>query len=145
MPISNPTFCEFRDEGIKQGVSRILDFTGAGVSVTVAAGVATVNVPGGAAGSLTLTTVEKDLGALASKDGTFDITGLSGLTADKQVLVNQAVAVYTGKGTLKDEAEMNQCYAAGYVLNTTTIRVYWHCGHWSNLKGNVKFNYAVSA
>lgn len=95
-------------------------------------------------GGLTFITVEKNLGSLAKKSGTFDITGLSGLTPGKQVLVNQAVAPYTGKGTLSDEASMNLAVASGYVLNATTIRVYWDCGEQGNLKGNVKWNYAIS-
>jgi len=102
-------------------------------------------IPGAASGSPTLTTVEKDLGPLASRDGSFDITGLSGLVADKQVIVNQSNAVYTGKGTLKDEVEMDQAYASGYVLSATSIRVRWACGRFGVLKGNVKFNYLVSA
>jgi len=101
-------------------------------------------VPSGGGGGLTFSTVEKDIGGKALKSGAFEITGLAGLTADKQVLVSQAVAAYTGKGTLKDEASMNMAVASGYVLNATTIRVYWHCSRIENLKGNVKWNYAVS-
>lgn len=36
------------DEGIVQGLAQIMDFTGTGVTATVAAGKATVNIPGGA-------------------------------------------------------------------------------------------------
>ena len=99
-----------------------------------------------AGGGLTLTTVEKDLGALPLYSGTFDITGLSGLTANKPVLVQQAVGPYTNKGTLQDEAEMDQVSATGYVADATTVRVYWTCPPKAGpLAGNVKFNYAVSA
>lgn len=99
--------------------------------------------PSGGGGALTLTEVEKDLGASAQRAGSFDITGFSGLTADKQVLIAQKAAPYTGKGTLYDEIEMDSVQAAGYVLNATTIRAHWTAS--GPVLGNVKFGYAVGA
>lgn len=43
---------EFQDEGVSQGRADTVDVTGAGASVSVAAGVATINIPGGGGGGL---------------------------------------------------------------------------------------------
>lgn len=99
-----------------------------------------------AGGALTMTEVEASLGTVANYAGSFDITGLSGLSAGAQVLVQQKAAAYTGKGTLTDESEMDQVNANGYVVNATTVRVFWHCIPPAGpVSGNVKFGYAVSA
>ena len=102
----------------------------------------------GAAGSsgttlLTLTEVEKDLGSQPITAGTFDITGLSGLTAGKQVLVSQKAAAYTGKGSYYDEPEMDHIDATGYCVDAPTIRVYWNSP--TLVAGYVKFGYQVSS
>lgn len=89
------------------------------------------------------TTIEKDLGSLPSLSGTFDITGLSGLTADKQVVITKGCGPYTGKGTLADEAEMDLVLASGYVVNASTIRVFWNAQ--GPVCGNYKFNYGVAS
>ena len=74
------------------------------------------------------------------------ITGLSGLTANKQVLISQKAAPYTGKGTLYDEIEMDQLIANGYVLDATTVRVYWQANPRTGpVMGNFKFGYQISA
>ena len=93
--------------------------------------------------TLSLTTVEKDLGSTAQYSGRFDITGLSGLTASAQAMIVQKAGPYTGKGTLQDEAEMDSVQVAGYVVDATTIR-----GHWVSrgpIVGNVAFGYVVSS
>lgn len=141
MPVSNPTFCEIRDEGISQGVSRIFDFTGGGVSVSIAGGVATVNVPSPAGGT-SWTAFTQDLGA-ARRSGTFDITGLSGLTAEKVVDIRQTAAKITSKGDARDEPEMDQIEVTGYVVDATTIRAYW-CAP-SVVVGTYAFAYIVGA
>jgi len=106
----------------------------------------TLNAAGGGGGGLTLTVVEKDLGALPLYGGSFDITGLSGLTPGKPVLIQQAAGPYTGKGDRQDEAEMDQAAATGYVVDANTIRSYWTTPASNGpLAGNVKFQYAVSA
>lgn len=94
-------------------------------------------------GSFTMTTVEIDLGTTPKKAGKFQITGLSGLTPGKVVLVQQAALPYTGKGTLSDESEMDIISVDGVVLDSTTIQCYWTCSTF--IKGNVKLNYVVSA
>jgi hypothetical protein len=93
--------------------------------------------------SLTLTVVEQDLGFPPLLGGTFDITGLSGLTPNDDVLVVQLSGPYTGKGTLADESQ-EPIVANGYVVDSATIRVYWSAII-SPIQGKVRFGYAVSA
>lgn len=88
-------------------------------------------------------TVEKDLGSTPISSGSFTITGTN-FVPGRPVLVQQAAGPYTGKGTLPDEAEMDSISATGYVLNSTTLRIYWG----SNPRGNrvrdkFKFHYLV--
>lgn len=97
--------------------------------------------PAGGAGS-SFTAFTRDLGA-ARRSGTFDITGLSGLTADKQVTVLQTADIIASKGNARDEAEMDHISATGYVVNTTTIRCYWQAP--SVVVGTYAFAYLVSA
>lgn len=66
----------------------------------------------------------KNLG-VSRRSGTFDITGLSGLTADKVVSIVQTAAPIASKGNARDEPEMDLITATGYVVNATTIRAYW--------------------
>ena len=95
----------------------------------------------GAGGALSLTEVEKDLGSAPVTSGSFQITGLSGLTAGRHVLIRQALGPYTGKGTLADEYEMDTVQVAGKVTDATTIQCYWTTD--SKVRGNFKFAYAV--
>jgi hypothetical protein len=97
--------------------------------------------PAGGGGGLTLTAIVKDLGAARSA-GSFDVTGLAGLTAGKPVLVIQTAAAVASKGDARDEAELDQVKATGYVVDATTIRVYWQAP--SVVVGDVAFGYAVS-
>jgi hypothetical protein len=93
------------------------------------------------AGSLSLSTIEKNLGAKATYSGSFDITGLAGLTPGAPVLIQQSAGPYTGKGTLADESE-DMITANAYVLDSATIRVYWQAVK-SPVMGNIKFNYSI--
>ena len=142
MPVHNPSPVEIRDEGSSQGVSRILDFTGAGVTASIAGGVATINVPGGGGSPTAWSAFTKDLGT-ARRSGTFDITGLSGLTAEKPVDIMQTAAKITSKGDARDEAEMDLIKLTGYVVDATTIRAYWHAP--SVVVGTYAFAYLVGA
>lgn len=99
-------------------------------------------VPVGGTSALTLTTVEKDLGSLPRTNGTFDITGLSGLVVNAPVLVIMAAGPYTNKGTLVDEAEMDHISFSAYAFDSTTIRVYWKSRDY--ISGNIKVSYSVS-
>lgn len=109
-------------------------------------GTAWVALGGGGGVGLTLSVFEQDMGSIAVYGGNFQITGLSGLTANKPVLVHQAPGPYTGKGTLQDEPELDMVFATGYVVNATTIQVYWMVApHFGPIAGKVKFLYQVSA
>lgn len=94
-----------------------------------------------AAGGLTLTPLVQDLGA-GRTSGTFDISGLSGLTADDPVLVVQTAAPIASKGDARDEMEFDAIQASGYVVDATTIRVYWNAS--GVVVGDYAFGYTVS-
>jgi hypothetical protein len=95
-----------------------------------------------ASAAVTYLDFTKDLGT-ARRSGTFDITGLSGLTADKIVLVTQTAAAIASKGNARDEPEMDQIQVTGYVVDTTTIRCYWQAP--SVVVGTYAFAYLVGA
>lgn len=95
----------------------------------------------GGGGSTTFTAFSQDLGT-ARRSGTFDLTGLSGLTADKPVMIVQTAAPIATKGNARDEPEMDQIQATGYVVNATTIRVYWQAP--SVVVGDYNFAFLVS-
>lgn len=86
--------------------------------------------------------VEVNLCSVPQRSGHFDITGLSGLTQGKPVVVQQAVGPYAGKGTLADEAEMDQVLVAGTVIDAATVRAYWIAT--GPVIGNFKFTYMVA-
>ncbi len=77
---------------------------------------------GGASGTKTAFT--KDLGA-ARSSGTFDVTGLSGLTTDDSYEVRQSAAAIASKGNARDEPEMDTIRCTAYALDATSLRVYW--------------------
>ena len=108
---------------------------------TQASGLKWDTAGGGPAGGLTLIDFTKNLGT-AHRSGTFDITGLSGLTAGKPVLIVQTAAEIASKGNARDEGEMDQIQATGYVVDATTIRAYWQAP--SVVVGTYAFAYAVS-
>lgn len=66
----------------------------------------------------------QDLGS-GESSGTFDITGLAGLTVNQDVTIVQTAQAIASKGNAHDEFEMDAIQLTGYVLNSTTIRVYW--------------------
>ena len=104
---------------------------------------ATWQVPGGGGGGgLGFTDFTKDLGT-SNSSGHFDLTGLSGLTAGKDVLVVQTAQPIASKGNARDEFEMDNIEATGYVVDAATIRVYWHAP--SVVVGIYAFAYQVSA
>ena len=98
--------------------------------------------PASGGAGVTLTTVEVNVGSVPKSGGSFTIAGAA-LTVGKPVLINQAVGPYTGKGTLPDEAEMDQVNVAASVTDAATITAYWSSAR--RVKGNFKFNYQVSA
>lgn len=92
-------------------------------------------------GGSVYTEFTKDLG-VARRSGTFNITGLSGLTADKVVSIVQTAAPIASKGNARDEPEMDLIRATGYVVNTTTIRAYWQAQ--GVMVGSYNFAFQVS-
>lgn len=100
----------------------------------------TFAAPPGGAGP-TMTAFTKDLG-VARRSGTFDITGLSGLTAEKVVSIVQTAAAIASKGNARDESELDQMALTGYVVNATTIRAYWQAP--SVVVGTYAFAYSVN-
>lgn len=105
-----------------------------------------VDFPGAAAaGSFAYTSFTKDLG-VARRTGTFDITGLSGLTPDRVVNIVQTAGAIASKGNARDEPEMDLIELTGYVVDANTIRAYWACGGGMSVAvGTYEFAYVVSA
>lgn len=95
----------------------------------------------GSGSSTAPSTVEVDLGADLLASGTFDITGLSGLTPGQPVFIQQAPGPYTGK-PYPDEAELSPLWVVGYVFDATTIRCYWNALN-GTVNGNFIFLYEV--
>lgn len=95
-----------------------------------------------ASAAVTFTEFTKDLG-VARRSGTFDLTGLSGLTADKPVTAFQTAAIVASKGNARDESEMDRINISGYVVDATTIRFYWQAP--SVVVGTYAFAYLVGA
>lgn len=112
--------------------------TGTPTSSNFLRGDGTWTIPG--SGGVSFTTVEVDLGN-TKRSGNFTIVS-SGLTVNKQVMIYQATAPYTGKGTLADEAEMDYIGVTGVVTSTTTIKCFWNSS--TSVKGNFKFNYLIN-
>jgi hypothetical protein len=92
--------------------------------------------------AVTYTATTQDLG-VGRKSGTFDITGLAGLTAGKYVAISQSAAAVASKGNATDEPEMDMISLTGFVLNATTIRAYWNCPSFT--VGVCALSYLVSA
>lgn len=121
-----------------------INFTGAGVTATDNAGTDStdVTIPGGGAGSTAFTAFTQDLGA-ARQGGTFDLTGLSGLTIDKPVMIMQTSAAIASKGNARDEPEMDHIAITGHVKSATEIRCYWNAS--AVVVGIYAFAYLVGA
>ena len=83
----------------------------------------------------------KDLG-VGFSTGSFDITGLSGLLANKVVNVIQTAEPITSKGSARDEIAMDTISLSGYVVDSATIRVYWRAS--AIVSGTYAFAYIVS-
>lgn len=67
-----------------------------------------------------LYTTQINLGATPIDSGNFIVTGLSGLTAGNPVRAREA----GGPGDF-DEMEMDQITAAGTVIDTATVQIWW--------------------
>lgn len=131
-------YATIKDEGIAQTQRVTVDFVGAGVTVSDVAGETRVSIPGGAGAGWTH--FEQALGAAQS--GTFTIVS-SGLSANDHIDVMQTARAIVSRGNARDESEMDMISATGYVVDATTIRVYWHCKN--RVIGTYAFAYNVNA
>jgi hypothetical protein len=75
------------DEGNVLGTATTLNFVGAGVTATVAEGVATINIPGGGGGGTTGWTSYYDYTAAAGQT-TYAAAGITATPTKHQVFVN---------------------------------------------------------
>lgn len=132
---SEDKFCKFAYDPLKSAWTRVAG------RITSVAGLSPVNMINGVL-TFSPDSVEVNLCSLPQRSGHFDITGLTGLTAGKPVMIQQAVGPYTGKGSLADEAEMDQVLVSASVLSATTVRAYWVSTGF--VIGNFKFNYMVA-
>lgn len=103
-------------------------------------GVQGIQGPAGASG-VTWTMIDVTLCSVARYAGSFEITGLAGLTIGKPVMVMQLPGPYVNKGTLADEAELGMVNASGFVSAADKIAVVWQSA--SMMMGSVKLAYAV--
>lgn len=101
--------------------------------------------PAGPSGPPVISTAEVSLATAPNvrRSGHVQITGLSGLTIGKPVMVQQAPGPYTGKGSRADEAEMDAISFVGKVLSATVIDLYWQAARL--VRGNIKVQYVVSS
>lgn len=91
-------------------------------------------------------TTDLDVGSIAHYSGSFDILSDNAWIPGKPVVIQQAPGPYAGKGDRADEAEMDLITATASVINASTTRAYWTCSPKGGpIKGNIKFQYAVSA
>jgi len=119
-------------------------------------GLTSISLPGGAVADLasdgiskwltstawsgTWTDFTQDLGS-GAVSGTFDVAGLTGLVAGKNVAVVQTAQPIASKGNARDEFLFNDIQATGYVVDANTIRVYWNAG--GIVVGTYAFAYQV--
>lgn len=125
-----------------QGAPLCIDQTAGTVYYLAPGDIPTAIAGGGGGSGLTLTTTEVSLGSIPQRSGKFTISGV-GLTPGKPVLIAQAVGPYTSKGTLADEASMDQVSVSASVTDAVTITAYWSSP--TKVARNFKFNYQVSA
>jgi hypothetical protein len=138
VPIQNPTAVHKSGQPALTGDVQLVEgtnvtLTQTGNQITIAASAS--------GGGLSYTKFTQDLGT-AYRSGTFDLTGLSGLTADKVVNLVQTADAISSKGDARDEAEMDQIRLTGYVVDAATIRCYWQAPN--VVVGTYAFAYAVS-
>jgi hypothetical protein len=76
-----------QDEGLSLGFGAYLNFTGAGVTVSLTGNVATITIPGGGGGGTTGWTSYYDYTATAGQT-TFAAAGITSTPAKHQVFVN---------------------------------------------------------
>lgn len=82
---------------------------------------------------------------VTGRSGSFDITGLSGLTVGKIVEVVQTDTAIPSKGNATDEFEMDAIVATGIVTSSSIIHVSWFAANGSVVVGDYAFAYTVNA
>lgn len=97
----------------------------------------TLNAAAGGGGG-PFTAFTQDLGA-ARRSGTFDVTGLSGLTAGNPVEVMQTLAAIASKGNAVDEPEMDTILVTAEALDATSFRARWFSADKSVVVGTYAF------
>jgi len=88
------------------------------------------------------TTVEVDLGSQAVWRGTFQITDAA-ITPETAVVVLQGAGPYTNKGTLADEAEMDNVWCVASAGDGVAT-VYWRALEDHMVLGKFRFVYGVA-
>jgi hypothetical protein len=82
----------------------------------------------------------QDIG-VSVQSGSFTITS-SGLTTGKPVFITQTASEIPSKGNARDELEMDLITLNGYVVNSTTIKVFWNSP--DIVTGEYAFGYVVN-
>lgn len=115
------TDVEIEDEGIPQGNANTLDFVGDGVTATVAAGVATISVPGAAVPTVVF---EVDFRAEPTQDltpdGTFSIGGVDWITDNTAGL--DGLDIVNGTGLVVDYSAANISPSGGTAASLVIAR-----------------------
>ena len=128
-----------------QGLQGIAGATGAtgtiGIGIDGIDGEDALIIPGQVGPIATMAEFTQDLG-VGRFSGTFDLTGLAGLTPGADVTIVQTAQAIASKGNARDEFEMDAIQLTGYVVDANTIRVYW----WSPslVAGIYAFAFAIS-
>ena len=90
----------------------------------------------------TINTTTANLGTIPCTSGTFNITGLSGLTPGVVVMVNLSPDQSSITGDFSyDVIEMDPIIATGICISTSTIQVNWSC--LTGVLGSYNFNYWI--
>lgn len=118
---TSPPGVVVQDEGVDQGRARKLNCVGAGIACSVSAGVGTMTVAGGGAGT-TVTQVAVNLGTQAVPNFTATITDAAVTATSKIVAVQDGAAVPIPVGTIAfvDAATQGILSTSQVVLSYTT-------------------------
>ena len=99
-----------RDEGVDQGTVQTFDFVGAGISISVAGGVATVTVTGGGGGVPTSRAINT----------TAPITGGGDLSADRTLAISAATTGAAGSMSAADKTKLDGIASGAAALSSAT-------------------------
>jgi hypothetical protein len=128
----------FRDEGVglvAAGTAVNVDFTGAGVTASYAAGTVTVNVPGGGGGSLTIT--QSVVTVVQALEWTETVTAV-GVTAGQKIMP----FIASHDDTDENDAEMLDILAMSATAGTGQIT--FELGFSQVTSGPIKINWVAA-